>query len=287
MADIAAWKIIDSDARIQALAFDPPLHSLDAVSLRLPGGVYTTLRTYRGRRVLPLEDHFQRLVESARWAGRPIALDEGAVRSALAEALRRFPGGEARLRIQVDLERCPGEVYLILGPLVVPSPEEYAHGVRAVTVPLRRENPGSKQVSFIETAEAIRRNLPPGVHEALLVGEGDCLLEGLSSNFFAVKEGVIWTAEEGVLPGITRSLVLEVARKLGLAMRLECVRLADLPWLEEAFLTSSSRSVLPLRQIDAIVIGQGEPGPITKRIMDAYQAEIEARLEEVILPARD
>jgi branched-chain amino acid aminotransferase len=286
MPDIAAWKIIDSDTRIQELSLDPLPDSMNTASRQLPGGVYTTLRTFGGGRLLPLEDHFRRLVESARLAGNLLRLDESRVRLALAEALRRFSSGEARLRIQVDLERCPGEVYMILEPLRIPSPEEYAHGVRALTVSLQRENPGSKQVSFIEVAESVRRRLPPGVNEALLVGEGSRILEGLSSNFFAVKEGVIWTAEEDVLPGITRSLVIEAARKLGLAVRLECVRLLELPLLEEAYLTSSSRSVLPVRQINEIVIGQGEPGAITKRLMEAYQAEIVKRLEEVSLPAK-
>jgi branched-chain amino acid aminotransferase len=295
MPDIVAWKVLDSQDRIQRLHFDPPPDSLNAVSRLLPAGVYTTLRTYGGvareARILPLEDQIHRLEESARLVGWPVSLDRQALREALGRALRSFTGdeagesrGEARIRISVDLEHCPGEITLALEPLVTPSAAEYARGVRAVTVRLRRENPASKQASFIETAEAVRHTLPPGVNEALMVDEGGNILEGLSSNFFAVLQGEVWTPGEGVLPGITRALVLGAVRKLGLPLRLESVPVADLHRIDEAFLTGSTRSVLPVRQINEIVIGPGSPGPITKQVVEVYGGEIEKRLEDLFIP---
>jgi branched-chain amino acid aminotransferase len=287
MTKLSAWKLLDTKDRIQEIFLPSSLGSLNAASRFLPGGVYTTLRTYGGKRVLPLRDHIQRLEESARLAGQPVRLDRQSLQAGLGEALRRFPAGEVRIRISVDLDQSPGDVYLVLEPLTTPSQEEYERGILAVTVPLHRENPRSKQVGFIETAEAVRRELPPGANEALMVGEDGRILEGLSSNFFAVKDGILWTAEDGVLPGITRSLVLETVRKLGLEVKLEGVLVSDLSLIGEAFLTSSSRSVLPVRQIDDIVIGLGVPGPITKQLMKAYWGEIEIKLETLVTQSID
>ena len=90
---------------------------------------------------------------------------------------------------------------------------------------------------------------------------------------FAVKEGVLHTAGEGVLEGITRSIVLEEAAQI-LPIRLEPVRLADLPSLSEAFITSASREVVPVVSVDGVPIGRGQPGPIARDLLDRYRQRV-------------
>lgn len=284
MSNLVIWKLNPSQSHpssLEKISPDPLPVSLNAASRLLPGGVYTTFRTYEGNRSMPLEDHLQRLEESARLVGASLTIDRPLLRQALHDLLQDYPTDESRVRLTVDLQQDPGTIYIALEPLLTPSPEDYARGVLAVTCDLQRENPASKQTSFIAIAERIRRTLPPEANEGLLLDERSYILEGLSSNFFAVKERSIWTVQEGVLPGITRSLVLRAAQALDIPVRLEPVSIHDIPNLDEAFITSSSRSVLPLRQVDSTPVGSAAPGPVTQALAQAYWQEIRQRLEEV------
>jgi branched-chain amino acid aminotransferase len=148
-------------------------------------------------------------------------------------------------------------------------PALYRDGVACLTFPFQRENPHAKDTRFIATAAGAYGTLPPGVHEGLLLGDDGSLLEGLSSNFFAVRKGVLQTEEERVLLGVTRALVLEAAEGL-LPVERVAVRKAQLGETAEAFLTSVSRGVLPVVRIDAITLGNGRPGPHTRAVMAAF-----------------
>ncbi|CAI8153832.1 D-amino acid aminotransferase [Pseudidiomarina mangrovi] len=112
-----------------------------------------------------------------------------------------------------------------------------------------------------------------GFAEPLLQRDG-YITEGASCNFFAVRDGVVYTAPKShlILPGITRDHTLELARELGLEVREEAFAVADLAQLDELFLTSSSREVQPIDRIDAMIIGNGECGPVTAQLVAAYHA---------------
>jgi branched-subunit amino acid aminotransferase/4-amino-4-deoxychorismate lyase len=107
------------------------------------------------------------------------------------------------------------------------------------------------------------------------------ILEGLSSNFFGVRGNSLWTADEGVLNGITRKVVMDEARKAGIPVHFTPLELDELKSLDEAFITSSSRAVLPVVQIDEWVIGSGAPGPITKTLLDRYNQWVEREAQSV------
>jgi branched-chain amino acid aminotransferase len=266
---------------IVPVAFSDEATSLNLVSRLLPGGVYTTFRTYQRSKVLSLEEHFQRLEESASLLDKPVSLDRRMIRRALRGALDRFANGDARIRLTVDLEQEPGRIYLALEGLAAPTLQEYSEGVVCVTCRQQRKNPRAKQTTFISVAENIRRTLPPGVHEGLIVDEKGVILEGLSSNFFGVRAEVLYTAAESVLSGITRSIVLEAARASGIALVMEGIRLEWLPVLEEAFITSSTRGVLPVREIDQYLVGKGKVGLVTQTLGKRYAEEIFKRIEEI------
>jgi branched-chain amino acid aminotransferase len=122
--------------------------------------------------------------------------------------------------------------------------------------------------------------LPAGVHEGLLASEDGSLLEGLSSNFFALHQGVLRTEGERALPGITRSLLLEVAEGV-VPVALRAVRVNELPAVSECFITSASRGVLPVVRVDSLEIGTGRPGPVTAELRRRFDQRIEAEAEEV------
>ena len=114
------------------------------------------------------------------------------------------------------------------------------------------------------------RQLPSGIEEGLLLEDGE-ILEGLSSNFFALFDGSLRTEEERVLLGVTRSLVLEVAETL-VPVERRALRASELARASEAFLTSVSREVLPVVRVDGAPIGDGRVGPTTRRIIESFAA---------------
>ena len=275
---IIVWKITPGQ-RPNVERLEMQAATLDRGTQQLPGGGYTTFRTYGGVRVDRLEEHFDRLEESARLMGKAVTVERSELRLALRQALDQFPSPERRVRLSIDLERESGVFYVLIEALHVPSEADYDLGVRAVTRSMHRDNPRAKQTSFIETAERVRRALPPEINEALMIAEDGRVLEGLSSNFFAVLDQVVWTAEEGVLAGITRHVVLECIRAEGMALRLEGIPFALLEKVQEAFITSASRAVLPVTEIDGRPVGPGRPGPLTRTLLAAYRRRLEKELE--------
>jgi branched-subunit amino acid aminotransferase/4-amino-4-deoxychorismate lyase len=239
--------------------------TLAQASADLPSGAYTSLRTYAGNRVLRLEQHVRRLEESVALQGRPAPLDPAAVGGAIAAALGAAGHRESRVRLTF----APPRFFVSVEPFEQLPEALYLEGASCVTLALRRENPHAKDTRFIATASGAYGRLPDGVHEGLLVAADDSLLEGLSSNFFAVRSGVLHTEEERVLLGVTRALVLEVAQGI-MPVDRTAVRWGRLPELSEAFITSVSRAVLPVVRIDGQVIGHGRPGPKTRAIMQAF-----------------
>jgi len=248
--------------------------SMAEASAILPHGAYTTLRTYgNGRRVLRLARHLARLRESA-GRGHGPRFEGPKVSAGLAQALGTLGLGEARLRLTYAKQR----LFVAVEPLE-PLPETlYRDGVWCVSVRLKRTAPKVKDTRFIPTAQAAYRDLPAGVHEGLMVAEDGTILEGLSSNFFAVREGILHTEDERVLPGITRGVVLELGRGL-LPRATGAVRLDQIGELSEAFLTSVSRGVLPVVRVDETTIGDGRPGPLTRELERRLDALVEREAE--------
>jgi len=255
--------------------------SIATASERLPPGAYTSLRTYHGDRVVRLGQHIQRLIDSVRIQGHEASLEEADVGRLLAKALRVSNHPESRLRLTF----APPSLFVSVEPLE-PLPESsYRDGVWCVTLPLRRDHPAAKETSFIATASAAYRALPPGAHEGLMVAEDGSILEGLSSNLFAVLDGALRTEHERALPGITRSIVLELAQGL-FPVSLTAVRIAELPRVAECFLTSVSREILPVIRIDDVGIGAGAPGHVTRELMARFNVMVESEASSVAFRAR-
>ena len=260
-----------------------PLQSapdLATASGGLPAGAYTTLRTYGGDGVPFLEEHLRRLEESCALQGHPAVLDRQALRGGLAAVLRATRHPESRIRVTF----APPALFASIEPFE-PLPEElYNDGAWCVTVPLRREQPQSKDTRFLSSAQGAYRELPAGVHEGLLLGPDGALLEGLSSNVFAVVEGVLRTEDARALHGTTRALVLDLARGI-VPVSFEAIRQTDLDRVAEMFLTSVSREVLGVVRIDDVTIGRGTPGPLAKDLKTRYRARMRSVAEHLLREA--
>jgi branched-chain amino acid aminotransferase len=250
----------------------------DAAQHEPYAGVYTVTNTYDSIKVLKLDAHLDRMENSARIAGIPLRLDRPALRAALRSMILASGFGDVRFRVTCP-QNAPEQLILSIEPYTPPSEDIIQTGIRVITVPnSARHDAAAKTTDWLHDREQIEKNLPPGVYTALLMDAEGFLLEGVSSNFYAVLNDRIHTAGEGVLAGIAQQIVFEVAPAI-LPLHMQAVHLRDIPRLSEAFITSSSRGIMPVVQIDAHLLGDGHPGPRTQRLRAAYLAWANAHLE--------
>lgn len=250
----------------------------DAAQHEPHDGVYTLTNTYQTFKVLKLDAHLDRLEDSARRENISLHLNRPVLRAALRIMIESSGYGDVRFRITVSREQ-PDHFILSLEPFNPPSPEVYASGVRCVTLPdSARHNPAAKTTSWMHDRESFQ--LPEGIYTGLLRDHDDNILEGVSSNFYAVLNGELCTAGEGVLPGIAQQIVFEIASDI-LPLRKVAVNIQQLSQLSDAFITSSSRGIVPVVEIDGLKIGDGLPGSYTRALRSAYIAWVESHLEEL------
>lgn len=256
-----------ADSLAQAAAFEPR------------DGVYTITNTFNRFQVLTLNAHLDRMEDSAQREGFALTLDRPRLRAALRQMIADSGYADVRFRVTASASD-PDRLILSIEPFHPLPAEVYARGVRCVTVHGARHNPQAKTTDWMLDRRQIEASLPDGIFTGLLVGDGEVILEGLSSNFYAIVDGELRTAAEGVLPGIAQQIVFEVAPAI-VPLRRQAITAADLPACAEAFITSSSRGIVPVVEIDGAPIGSGQPGPLTERLRSAYLAWLEAHLEEL------
>ncbi len=258
------------------------MSSLDAVSRQLPQGLYSTFRTYAGRtKVLGLEMHLHRLYDPLPTLGIRAVVSPPELRAALRERLRDFDAEEARARVTVSTTEHAGEVFIALEPLKAPDETVYQRGARVVLSPVERKTPRLKTTSFIGDSDQARKSIQKsGAYEALMTRKGK-ILEGLTSNFYAVKNGVIFTAREGILLGVTRRYVLRLARSNGIGIEYRPPRVEELLTWDEAFITSSGRGVVPVTEIDGQPVGTGQVGEVARLLRRVYDAYVVKKAERI------
>ena len=263
----------------------PDMSSLDAITRQLPDGYYSTFRTYAAcTRVIGLSAHLRRLPD----------VDASTLHRNLLLLLEPYRPGEARVRV---METKQGKFYIALEHLKPLPREVYEKGVRVETVALYRHDPRTKSTAFISISDAERKHITQtGLFEALLVKNGK-ILEGMTSNFFysirteqsngrqpgakSKREEILCTAQRGILFGVTRSMVIRATRGRGVEVRYRALKLDQLPAVNEAFITSSSRGIVPVIQIDSVLVGQGRPGPMTRKLMTAYEGYVLKHAEKI------
>jgi branched-chain amino acid aminotransferase len=251
--------------------------NFDEATLKTGHGVYTVFRLYPGRRVLRLDHHLARLRQSAELLSAPYALSDDWLRSALHRAVEAAGMDMPRIRLTIPFADLSTAI-IALEPFVPPPAAWYEQGVSVGLVEGCRESPRAKNSQFIEWRTQVRRNQLPEFHEVVMYNGDRFLREGLSSNFYAVLDGALHTAGEGVLEGISRSILLEVAPQI-LPVVLEPVHKDDLPALSEAMITSASRGIIPVVQVGDVCIGTGKPGSLAQALRMAYEAQVERELE--------
>jgi branched-chain amino acid aminotransferase len=245
--------------------------SLDEASRRLPQGLYTTFRTYAGgSRVLGLQAHLDRLYQPAAVQGLAPDVSEAELRRFLAETCSVMES-ESRVRLTLAIADSPGAVFVTIQPFTPLDPETYQRGVRVVSAETSRQSPRLKATDFIQSSADLRKLVKNDIFEVLLC-RNESVLEGMTSNFYIIQAGALVTSRKGILLGVTRRAVIRLARGAGLEVEYRAPDL-DEPF-SEAFLTSSSRGVVPIVAIDGRPVGEGRPGAWTKKLVAAYEAYV-------------
>ena len=245
----------------------------------LPVGVYTALCTFQHNKFLHLADHLDRLDQSMKLLGWDYTLDRKTLRQCLHQVCTNYPKSNARVRLDVLAEETGlwetnSRVLIGLSPFEPLPVSLYNEGVRVgIAWKLSRIQPQIKKADFVfERRKYIKEN--PAYYEWLMVDQEDHILEGLTSNFYGSRGGVLWTAGHGMLEGIARKIVLNVAKDLSIPVRLEPIHLDEIGILDEAAISSSSRAIIPIIQIGHQVVGNGRPGTITRELLKAYNTYV-------------
>ena len=240
-------------------------------------GVYTVANTFNTYQTLKLDAHFDRLEDSARRANIPLQLDRVAVRKSLRTMIEAANFGDVRFRVTVP-RATPDKLILSIEPFTPPTPNLIEKGVRCITASdSARSSAETKTTQWMHERSKLSDTMPAGIYDTFLLDKEGYLLEGLAANFYAILNGELRTAGSGVLKGISQQIVLEIALPI-LPVKMEAVHVSDIPQLSEAFLTSSSRGIIPVVEIDGITIGDGIPGSYTRQLLAAYQAWLENHL---------
>lgn len=267
--------------RLTPGGLQPVTYTADSLAAAVqfePEGIYTVTNTYNTFQVLKFDAHLDRMEDSAQREGLPLQLNRPRLRAALRQMIAESGYGDVRFRVTVPRDQ-PDEFILSIEPFTPPAPTLIQTGVRCLTAPgMARRNPAAKTNDWAQNRS--HHPLPDDIYEGLLVSEAGEILEGFGSNFYAVFNGELRTAGADVLPGIARQIVFEVAPAV-LPLRSEAVHLDDLPNLSEAFMTSSSRGIIPIVEIDGIQIATGQPGAKTLVLHARYNTWVADHLEDL------
>lgn len=255
--------------------------------------VFETLGTYGGR-AFALVEHVERLQRSAARVFIELDVSPSELIQEIERAIGAAQNPESYVRVIVT--RGSGELGLdpahavapqriiIVTPLQRPARSAYEDGIKAITYHTMRSTDftaaaGAKVGNYLVAVLAMKEAKAADASEALILDASGRVIEGATSNVFLVRDsGLVTPPEEsGILVGITRAVVLEAARREGISVQYSCPTLEEARGASEVFITSSIRQMLAVTQIDGVVVGEGRPGPIFRKLLERFFEIVEER----------
>lgn len=249
-------------------------------------GAFEGIRSYN-RRVFKLNEHIDRLYETAHTIMLQISLTKQQMAQAVVATLKKNNLSDAYIRVVVtrgegdlglDPQKCYGRpnVIIIADKIALYSKELYEKGMEIVTVPTVRNhpeaiNPRLKSLNYLNNILAKIEANNAGCCEAIMLDHQGYVVECTGDNIFIIKKSILLTPSQGRLKGITRDVVLELAQKNKIFTQ-ECfITRHEVFVADECFLTGTAAEIIPVVKVDGRFIGDGKPGPITKKMIKLFR----------------
>jgi len=270
-----------------------------AHGLQYGTGVFEGMKSYPtadGPAIFRLDAHLERLYKSAELYDLGIPYTKDTLADASLEVIRANKLEAAYLRpvaffdaatLSVWTKECPVTVAIA----ALPTGKYLANadaGVRVTVSPIRKFDNSAIPAwakacgQYINSARAVNDAQRRGFDEALLLNSQGLVAEGSGENLFLVKDGALVTNDRdaSILMGVTRASILDIARDLGIATRISPISVEDLMTADELFFTGTAVEVTGIREIDGHVVGDGKPGPVTRRIQDTFNQAVRGQLPQ-------
>lgn len=253
-------------------------------------GIFEGIRCYEGN-VFRLDDHLKRLYESALSIMLEIPLSFEEMKAAVVETIRKNQLKNSYIRLVVsrgegdlglDPRNCKKPNVIIIADQIKLYPQElYDNGMEIVTIPTRRNipdalNPKIKSLNYLNNILAKIEAARAGVMEALMLNTEGYVCECTGDNVFIVKNGRVMTPPTylGALDGVTRRVIMEICRDLGVECSEQPFTRHDVFVADECFLTGTAAEIIPVTKLDGRPIGTGKPGPMTKRLIEEFRKRV-------------
>ena len=267
-------------------------------------GVFEGIRAYHGR-VFRLDQHLERLYRGAKAILLELPLTPAELREVVLESVRRNGLRDAYIRLVVsrgsgdlglDPRNCRTQatIVVIVDKLALYPREAYENGLEVITCVTRRNmpsalNPEVKSLNYLNNILAKIEVAKAGAHEGLMLNHLGYVAEATGDNIFLVRNGQIITppVHTGILEGITREVVFELAGMMKLPLHTEDITLYQVYTADECFLTGTAAEIVPVARVDGRIIGDGKPGPITQRLMERFKEVTLSEGAPVGIPASD
>ncbi|MCX5649112.1 MAG: branched-chain-amino-acid transaminase [Planctomycetota bacterium] len=255
-------------------------------------GVFEGIRSYGGK-VFRLKEHVRRLFDSAKGIRLAIPMTPEELAGAITETLEANGLKDAYIRVVVtrgvgtlglDPNRCQSPtVFIITDRIELYPPELYENGLEIITAATMRNHPNAvnprlKSLNYLNNILAKIEAIDAGTLEAVMLNHQGFVAECTGDNLFIVRDGVLFTPpiSAGILEGITRDEIIAIAEDFGIKVREENLTRHDLYVADECFLTGTAAEVVPVVRIDKRTIGDGHPGPVTKRLLEEFHRRTRA-----------
>jgi branched-chain amino acid aminotransferase len=257
--------------------------SINDVAVLRGYSAFESLRTY-DRRPFHLQEHLERLYRSAQLLELDLPYSRAFIADIISQIIARNPYQHASLRILVTGGESDDGVLpsrqpllaILISPLGERDMQRFARGIKVITTRLGRITPEAKSSNYIAAIRSLKNARSRGAEDALFVNEQGHVLEGTRSNFFVFRGDTLVTPGAGILLGVTRNVVLNLACEDNrFAVEERAVPLDELSQVDEAFITSSSKEITPVVQVDDLLIGSGKPGPRTYELERRFIAMVE------------
>ena len=250
-------------------------------------GVFEGIRSYNGR-VFKLDEHLERLYDSAKSIMLEIPISIETMEETVLETLRRNNLREAYIRLIItrgvgdlglDPDKCPKPSIIIIADKIVLYPQKYyEEGLEIITASVRRNyaeaiNPRIKSLNYLNNILAKIEGKQAGTEEVLMLNAEGYVVECTGDNIFWIKNGTLVTppVHMGILEGVTRNSVIDLAREAGIRVEERVFTRHDLYIADECFLTGTAAEVIPVVKIDRRAVGDGQPGKVTQRLIAAFR----------------